>query len=385
MSTTVSKPIALDETLKQVVTQLETLNSKATIAGPQGLQGPEGPQGIQGIQGIQGETGPQGPEGPKGEKGDGFAIYKTYASIAAMNADKNNVEEGKFVIISSNTEDADNAKLYVKTETAFSFVTDMSGAQGIQGEQGPSGPAPIIGKSATHITSTDPKTNEVTELVALADIKGEQGIQGIQGVEGPQGPTGETGPTPIISKSATHITVTDPKTNTTTNVVALEDLKGPQGIQGEQGPQGTTVAVKVNNQTYTQSEGVIELPAYPSTTGMLTTSNYSATLNSVYQAKGNYVVAETGKGLFSGSYNDLTDKPTIPDVTGMLTTANYKTTLDTVYQAKGNYVTAESGKGLSTNDYTTAEKTKLSGITYKITSYTVDETNETINIVIEEA
>lgn len=47
----------------------------------------------------------------------------------------------------------------------------------------------------------------------------------------------------------------------------------------------------------------------------------------------------------------------IPDVTGMLTTSNYATTLGNVYQAKGDYVTAEAGKGLSTNDYDATDKT----------------------------
>ena len=61
---------------------------------------------------------------------------------------------------------------------------------------------------------------------------------------------------------------------------------------------------------------------------MLTKSNYAATLNSVYQAKGNYVVAEDGKGLFSGSYNDLTDKPTIPSVIANPTLSGNEATLN---------------------------------------------------------
>lgn len=136
------------------------------------LQGEQGPQGPQGIQGPQGEQGVQGPQGPKGDNGEPFAIYEEYASIAAMEADAANVPKGKFVIITSNVEDPDNAKLYVKGETTFSFVTDMSGAQGIQGPQGPQGIQGVQGEQGP---------------------QGVQGEQGPQGIQGPQGPKGEPG------------------------------------------------------------------------------------------------------------------------------------------------------------------------------------------------
>ena len=227
--------------------------------GVQGLQGPKGDQGIQGIQGPTGATGPQGetgatgpqgatgatgpvgPQGPKGDKGDPFSIYKTYASIAAMNADAANVPEGKFVLITSNVEDPDNARLYVKNDQgAFSYVTDMSGSQGIQGPKGDTGATGPAGTNGVtpHIDSTtgnwfigDTDTN--------VHAQGPQGIQGIQGIQGPQGETGATGAT---------------------------GEQGPQGIQGIQGPKGDTgdpVTITVNSQTYTQSQGNITLPDYP--------------------------------------------------------------------------------------------------------------------------
>lgn len=73
------------------------------------------------------------PKGEKGNTGDGFSIYKTYPSIIQMQMDKDNVEEGKFVLITSNVEDEDNAKLYVKSSNDFTFLTDLSGATGING------------------------------------------------------------------------------------------------------------------------------------------------------------------------------------------------------------------------------------------------------------
>lgn len=83
--------------------------------------------------------GTKGDKGEKGETGEGFSIYKTYDSVSAMNADKANVAQGKFVLIASNVEDADNAKLYVKGASDFTFLTDLSGAQGIKGEKGEKG------------------------------------------------------------------------------------------------------------------------------------------------------------------------------------------------------------------------------------------------------
>lgn len=170
--------------------------------GEEGPQGPQGPQGPKGEKGDQGDAGPQGPkgdkgdqgeEGPKGEKGDPgeqgiqgvqgiqgqkgdpgapFSIAKIYISVDAMYADFDNtdVEEGQFVLINTgNVEDEDNAKLYVKSATFYSYVTDLSGAQGMQGPPGEAGP---------------------------------QGVQGAQGETGSQGPKGDTGATftPSVSE-----------------------------------------------------------------------------------------------------------------------------------------------------------------------------------------
>lgn len=84
--------------------------------------------------------------GAKGDTGAPFQIAKTYASVSAMNADAS-VPSGSFVVIASTTEDPDNAKLYVKTESGYSFITDLSGAQGIQGPAGTDG---VSVSSVTH-------------------------------------------------------------------------------------------------------------------------------------------------------------------------------------------------------------------------------------------
>lgn len=146
---------------------------KLNLRGPQGIQGERGPQGLQG---VKGETGPQGPQGAKG---DAFAIAKTYTSVAAMNAGfaSDGVKQGQFVLIDTgNVNNADNAKLYVKGTTAYTYLTDLSGATGMTGPQGPQG------------------------------MKGETGAQGVKGETGPQGLKGETGATGPAGKDGSQIT-----------------------------------------------------------------------------------------------------------------------------------------------------------------------------------
>lgn len=135
--------------------------------GPQGEMGPQGAQGIQGVAGPIGPTGPQGPmgpegpAGPKGEQGAPFRIAKIYNSVSAMQTDSNSLNMGDIVLVNTdNVEDEDNAKLYIKNESGYSLLTDLSGARGVQGPEGPQG------------------------------VKGEQGIPGERG---PQGEKGEPG------------------------------------------------------------------------------------------------------------------------------------------------------------------------------------------------
>ena len=73
---------------------------------------------------------------PKGDTGEAFHIVKTYASVSAMNADYSgtDVKVGEHVMVVSNVEDPDNAKVYIKGSEAYNFVVDMSGSAGIQGQ-----------------------------------------------------------------------------------------------------------------------------------------------------------------------------------------------------------------------------------------------------------
>lgn len=158
-----------------------------------------------------------------GARGQGFAISKTYASIAAMNADFGNPElsEGDFVIITSNVDDDDNAKLYVKGSESFSFITDMSGAQGIQGERGYTGNGiASVTLSEGYLTLNYTNGTHSDPLY----IKGETGETG-----GP-GPTGSDG------KSAYQVARDNGFSGTAAEWLA--SLVGEQGAPGQDGSDG---------------------------------------------------------------------------------------------------------------------------------------------------
>lgn len=69
----------------------------------------------------------------KGNDGTSFYISATFESIAEMEADFDNYNEGQFVLIASDVDDPDNAKLFVRGESEWRFLTDLSGAIGLTG------------------------------------------------------------------------------------------------------------------------------------------------------------------------------------------------------------------------------------------------------------
>ena len=152
--------------------------------GYTGSRGNIGYTGSQGAQGIAGYTGSQGVIGYTGSKGDsglGFTIAKTYASVAALTADTNptGIIAGQFALIETgNVEDPENSRLYLWNGSAYTYVSDLSGAQGITGPQG------VIGYTGSQ------------------GAQGVTGYTGSQGAQGVTGYTGSAGPSNVLNATA---------------------------------------------------------------------------------------------------------------------------------------------------------------------------------------
>lgn len=242
------------------------------------------------LRGEMGATGPQGATGDTGPAGVPFTIYRTYATIALMEADFANVPDGSFVAIQSNVEDPDNAKLYLRGNSEFTFITDMSGATGIHGDTGETGPAGKAGAQIfmyhsgrnSNLSSSDcpaeptlyggfyvadllvdnPWATEVNlgdwvitrnnyNLCHIAcisdgkalvdqyfDLKGSKGATGDTGASGAKGDTGDSG-----QKGDTGDTgPAGPKGDTgdafTYDDFTPQQLAGLKGDTGDTGPQG---------------------------------------------------------------------------------------------------------------------------------------------------
>ena len=207
------------------------------------------------------------PKGDKGDKGDPFRITKVYESIDNMNSDYSNpdIPIGSFVIIETgDVNNSDNSKLFVKTNSGYSFITDLSGSQGIvgpqgiQGEKGDTGQQGLQGFTFTPIMSESGILSWINngnlENPKPINLMGPQGPIGETGPKGEQGLIGNTGPqgkSAIISKvNATidnnigipSVTVdlggTELNRTFTFNFKNIKGEQGIQGIQGEIGPQG---------------------------------------------------------------------------------------------------------------------------------------------------
>lgn len=108
--------------------------------------------------------------------GDAFVIVKTYPSIQAMQDDYNNPEVtiGQFVMIDTgDVENEEDSRLYLKGDTEWKFISDLSGAQGIQG------------LSAYQVAVQH--GFEGTEDEWLISLKGEKGETGQKGEKGDPG------------------------------------------------------------------------------------------------------------------------------------------------------------------------------------------------------
>ena len=162
--------------------------------------------------------------------GDAFVIVKTYPSIQAMQDDYNNpeVKKGQFVMIDTgDVENEEDSRLYLKGDTEWKFISDLSGAQGIQG------------LSAYQVAVQHGfKGTEDEWLISLKGEKGETGPKGDKGDTGEKGATGERGPQGLQGERGLQGVQGEKGEPGIQGPVGPKGEQGEQGIQGIQGPQG---------------------------------------------------------------------------------------------------------------------------------------------------
>lgn len=162
--------------------------------------------------------------------GDAFVIVKTYPSIQAMQDDYNNpeVKAGQFVMIDTgNVENEEDSRLYLKGNTEWKFISDLSGAQGIQG------------LSAYQVAVQHGFEGTEDEwLISLKGDKGETGPKGDKGDTGEKGATGERGPQGLQGEKGLQGIQGEKGEPGIQGPVGPKGEQGEQGIQGIQGPQG---------------------------------------------------------------------------------------------------------------------------------------------------
>ena len=162
--------------------------------------------------------------------GDAFVIVKTYPSIQAMQDDYNNpeVKAGQFVMIDTgDVENEEDSRLYLKGNTEWKFISDLSGAQGIQG------------LSAYQVAVQHGFEGTEDEwLISLKGEKGETGPKGDKGDTGEKGATGERGPQGLQGERGLQGVQGEKGEQGIQGPVGPKGEQGEQGIQGIQGPQG---------------------------------------------------------------------------------------------------------------------------------------------------
>lgn len=162
--------------------------------------------------------------------GDAFTIVKTYSSVQAMEDDYNNpeVKTGQFVMIDTgNVENEEDSRLYLKGNTEWKFISDLSGAQGIQG------------LSAYQVAVQHGfEGTEAEWLISLKGEKGETGPKGDKGNTGEKGATGERGPQGLQGERGLQGIQGEQGEPGIQGPIGPKGEKGDQGERGPQGPQG---------------------------------------------------------------------------------------------------------------------------------------------------
>lgn len=311
--------------------------------------------------------------------GDAFTIVKTYPSIQAMEDDYNNpeVKTGQFVMIDTgDVENEEDSRLYLKGDTEWKFISDLSGAQGIQGlsayqvavqhgfegteaewlislkgEKGETGPKGDKGDTGEKGATGERGPQGLQGERGLQGVQGEQGEPGIQGPAGPTGPKGEQGePGPKGEPGAN-------------GTPGEQGPKGDPGEKGEKGDPGSDASVTKQN-----VESVL--------TGDITSHNH----DSRYISKSNTSTYTPTTDYHPATKKYVDDTVAAVDVTEQISGKADKTYVDSKLDTK---VDKEEGKGLSTNDYSNDDRQKVSNIVDYVTAMRSTTSINTMNLSLD--
>lgn len=275
--------------------------------------------------------------------GDAFTIVKTYPSIQAMEDDYNNpeVKTGQFVMIDTgDVENEEDSRLYLKGDTEWKFISDLSGAQGIQG------------LSAYQVAVQHGfEGTEAEWLISLKGEKGETGPKGDKGDTGEKGATGERGPQGLQGERGLQGIQGEQGEPGIQGPIGPKGEKGDQGERGPQGPKGDP-GEKGEKGDPGSDASVTKQNVEAVLTGNITSHNH----NDWYIAKGSTAEYTPITDYSPATKKYVDDTVAAVDVTEQISGKADKTYVDSKLDTK---VDKEEGKGLSSTDFTSAEKSKL--------------------------
>ena len=196
--------------------------------------------------------------GGKGEKGDPFSIAKTYTSIEEMNGDHSNDEipVGAFVMVATGDDSMEeNGQIFVKTESEYSFITDMSvgikgdkGDKGEKGDQGEAGTNGTDGKDALilkyGVVTEEPADNATATITSAnfsrTGVAVGDSFMGI--LEHDNNAYAVTGTIDSADVDASTYDVTYLSTTKLTGAPGKDGTDGKDGSKGDKGDKGLGIA-----------------------------------------------------------------------------------------------------------------------------------------------
>lgn len=299
--------------------------------------------------------------------GDAFTIVKTYSSVQAMEDDYNNpeVKIGQFVMIDTgDVENEEDSRLYLKGDTEWKFISDLSGAQGIQG------------LSAYQVAVQHGfEGTEAEWLISLKGEKGETGPKGDKGDTGEKGATGERGPQGLQGERGLQGVQGEKGEQGIQGPVGPKGEQGEQGIQGIQGPQGEP-GEKGEKGDPGSDASVTKQNVEAVLTGDITSHNH----DSRYISKSNTSTYTPTTDYHPATKKYVDDTVAAVDVTEQISGKADKTYVDSKLDTK---VDKEEGKGLSTNDYSNDDRQKVSNIVDYVTAMRSTTSINTMNLSLD--